>query len=133
MTSTILYVEDNTVNADVMRRRLGKQDVAVHIASDGKAGIQLANELLPDVILMDINMPGMDGVEVMRRLRNARATAHIPIVMVTAHISNRTRAYAEAMGCNGYLLKPVEQSQLLGTLAQFSPVDETQVLSRHSA
>ena len=133
MAATILYVEDNAVNADVMRRRLGNQDVEVHVASDGEAGIQMAKDLQPDVILMDINMPGMDGVEVMRRIRDACGTADIPIVMVTAHISSRTRAYAEAMGCNAYLHKPVEQGQLLAALAEFIPVDTTKVLDRRSA
>jgi len=122
MTIKVLYVEDHPASVDIMRRRLQDQDIQLFVAPNGEAGIDLAHRLKPDLILMDINMPGMNGIEAMSHIRDNRLTRHIPIVLMTVSTSERTRVYAQMMGCDDYLVKPVEQADFLETLAQFLPM-----------
>jgi CheY-like chemotaxis protein len=113
---TILLVEDNEMNRDMLSRRLQKKGYFVIAAEDGEKGQSLAHSLMPDLILMDINLPLMDGLQLTRILKADGATKHIPIIALTAHalVSDRQRAF-EA-GCDDYDTKPVEFGRLSGKI-----------------
>jgi len=113
---TILLVEDNEMNRDMLSRRLQKKGYFVIAAEDGERGQSLARSLMPDLILMDINLPLMDGLQLTRILKADGATKHIPIIALTAHalVSDRQRAF-EA-GCDDYDTKPVEFGRLSGKI-----------------
>jgi CheY-like chemotaxis protein len=104
----ILLVEDNEMNSDMLSRRLQRKGYRVVTAQDGKQGYLLAHSQAPDLILMDISLPAMDGWEVTRRLKADESTRQIPIIALTAHalVSDRQKAF-EA-GCDDYDTKPVE-------------------------
>ena len=108
----ILLVEDNEMNKDMLSRRLERKGYRVITAHDGEQGYLLANVENPDLILMDISLPVMDGLEVTRCLKANEDTRHIPIIALTAHalISDRTKAF-EA-GCDDYDTKPIEFGRL---------------------
>lgn len=108
----ILLVEDNEMNRDMLSRRLERKGYSVLAAPDGEQGYFLACSESPDLILMDISLPIMDGWEVTRRLKANESTRHIPIIVLTAHalVSDREKAF-EA-GCDDYDTKPVEFSRL---------------------
>jgi CheY-like chemotaxis protein len=108
----ILLVEDDETNMDMLSRRLQSKGYCVVRALDGKEGYSLARSESPDLILMDISLPTMDGWEVTRLLKAGQATRHIPIIALTAHslITDREKAY-EA-GCDEYETKPIEFARL---------------------
>lgn len=103
----ILLVEDHPDNVVVYRTILEHYGYRVLTASSGAEGLRLAEEELPDLILMDISLPVMDGCEATRLLKAAERTRHIPVVAVTAHSQAEFRARAEKAGCDGFLVKPV--------------------------
>lgn len=105
---TILYIEDNLANQKLVQRVLERQGYDVHIANDGLEGIALARKTNPHLILMDINLPNMDGKEITTRLRSLPHFAKTPIVALTANSSGNSRAQALAAGCNGFLTKPID-------------------------
>jgi len=111
--SRILLVEDNELNRDMLSRRLMRRGYQVDLAADGKEGLQKAETTLPDLILLDLSLPGMDGWEVLRQLKQHPRMKHIPVVALTAHalVTDRTRAL-EA-GFDDYDIKPVEMPRLL--------------------
>lgn len=113
MPSRILLVEDNANNADMLSRRLSRRGFAVMLASDGHAAIAQAQRDLPDLILMDMGLPALDGWETTRRLRADPTTAGIPIIALTAYalVSDRTKSLDA--GCDEFETKPVEISRLL--------------------
>lgn len=113
----VLYVEDSAQNRDIVRRYL-QGDYEVLEAEDGEYGVERARRDLPDVILMDISLPRMDGLEATMKIKDAPQTAHIPIIALTAHVSKEDRERAKRAGCMEYLTKPVERDVLLGTLRQ---------------
>ncbi|MEL6150528.1 MAG: response regulator [Chloroflexota bacterium] len=120
---TVLYVEDNKVNAELMTRRLRRENIVVMTAENGKAGIESAMRHVPDLILMDFNLPDINGIEVMRRLQKQEDTASIPVVMVTSSTDVAVRHEAYDAGCRGYLLKPlitVELKMMIERLMQSS-------------
>jgi CheY-like chemotaxis protein len=104
----ILLVEDNEMNRDMLSRRLERKGHRVVVAQDGRQGYLLARSERPDLILMDLSLPVMDGWEVTRLLKSNGSTRHIPIIVLTAHalVSDREKAF-EA-GCDDYDTKPVE-------------------------
>ena len=104
----ILLVEDNEMNRDMLSRRLKKKGYRVVLAQDGRQGYLMARSERPDLILMDLSLPVMDGWEVTRLLKATGSTCHIPIIVLTAHalVSDREKAF-EA-GCDDYDTKPVE-------------------------
>ena len=104
---TVLLVEDDRDNREIYRTILEHFGYAVVEAEDGEAAIRLAQEVMPDVILMDVSIPVIDGWEATRRLKGNPATARIPIVALTAHALDADRAMAERVGCAGFLPKPV--------------------------
>jgi CheY-like chemotaxis protein len=108
----ILIVEDNEVSRDMLRKRLERRGYSVVIARDGEQGYSLANSDSPDLILMDISLPGMDGWEVTQLLKAHDATRHIPIIALTAHALVSDRAKASETGCNDYDTKPIEFERL---------------------
>ena len=116
--TTILIVEDNEMNRDMLSRRLVRKGFDVHLAVDGDEGISLAGTLGPDLILMDIALPGIDGYEATRRLKASSGTAHIPVIALTSHAMSGDRDRALAAGCDAYDTKPIDLKMLLsGKLA----------------
>lgn len=109
----ILLVEDNEMNRDMLSRRLIRRSYEVVLAVDGRAGVDLALAEQPDLILMDMSLPVMDGWESTRALRESAATASIPVIALTAHAMASDREKALAAGCDDYDTKPVELPRLL--------------------
>ena len=114
--STILLVEDNDSNRDMLARRLRRRGYCVLIAVDGQQGVHMAKSAMPDLILMDMSLPVLDGWEATRRIKAAVETQDIPIIALTAHVMADDRARALAVGCDDYDTKPVEFSRLLGKI-----------------
>jgi two-component system, cell cycle response regulator DivK len=112
----ILLVEDNEMNRDMLSRRLERKGFTVLIAVDGAVGIQLATSEKPDLILMDMSLPEVDGWEATRRLRAAPDTQAIPIIALTAHAMSDDRDKALAAGCDDYDSKPVDFVRLMGKI-----------------
>ena len=109
----ILIVEDNDMNLDMLTDRLVRRGYEVIGAMDGEAGLAKARSESPDVILMDLGLPGVDGWEVARTLKADEATRHIPILALTAHAMSGDREKALAAGCDDYDTKPIEFARLL--------------------
>lgn len=109
----ILLVEDNEMNRDMLSRRLQRRGFEVFMAFDGEAGIESAESLSPDLILMDMSLPKIDGWEATRRLKANAATQSIPVLALTAHAMEGEREKALAAGCNDYDTKPIELDRLL--------------------
>jgi CheY-like chemotaxis protein len=109
------------MNRDMLARRLEKRGHKVTIAVDGPSGLTLAHSGKPDLILMDMSLPGIDGWEASRQLKADPATAAIPIIALTAHAMAEDREKALAAGCNEYETKPVELTSLLAKIAALLP------------
>lgn len=112
----ILLVEDHELNRDMLSRRLIRRGYTVETAEDGEQGITLATSLLPDVILMDLSLPVIDGWEATRRLKQAEATRHIPILALTAHAMETDRVKALEAGCDDFDTKPIDLERLLSKI-----------------
>ena len=112
----ILIVEDDEMNRDMLSRRLMRRGYDVTIAVDGVEGVRLANERHPDLILMDMSLPEMDGWQAIRELKAADVTATIPVIALTAHAMADDRRRAIEAGCNDFDTKPVELTRLLGKI-----------------
>ncbi|HXW05372.1 MAG TPA: response regulator [Vicinamibacterales bacterium] len=113
---TILVVEDNEMNRDMLIRRLQRRGYAVITAYDGSEGISVARTESPDLILMDMSLPEIDGWEAARQLKADRTTRHIPVIALTAHAMSSDRQKALEAGCDEYETKPVEFLRLLGKI-----------------
>jgi CheY-like chemotaxis protein len=109
----ILLVEDNEMNRDMLSRRLGRRGFAVSIATDGLQGLTATREWSPDLILMDLSLPGIDGWEATRRLKADPMTRSIPIIALTAHAMAGDRERAFDAGCDDYDMKPIDFARLL--------------------
>ena len=112
----ILYVEDNDDNVYMLRGRLTRAGFEVAVATDGAQGVAMAASEAPDLILMDLSLPVLDGWEAARRLKGAPATRPIPIIALSAHAMEGDRAKAIAAGCDDYDTKPVDFPRLLGKI-----------------
>jgi CheY-like chemotaxis protein len=112
----ILYVEDNDDNIYVVKNRLGRAGFTVMAAMDGSQGVAMAAEQQPDLILMDLSLPVLDGWEATRRIKAASATKHIPVIALTAHAMSGDREKALAAGCDDFDTKPIDLSRLLGKI-----------------
>lgn len=110
---TILLVEDNPMNRDMLTRRLVRRGFDVVTAEDGLQGVDVASRDLPDLVLMDMSLPGIDGWEATRRLKAAESTRGIPVIALTAHAMADDRASALAAGCDDFDTKPVDFARLL--------------------
>ena len=115
----ILLVEDNEMNRDMLSRRLTRKGFDVIVAVDGIESLSLAASDRPDLILMDMSLPGMDGWEATRQIKAAPETNHIPVIALTAHAMSDDREKALAAGCDDYDTKPVEWERLLGKIGRF--------------
>jgi CheY-like chemotaxis protein len=112
----ILLVEDQEMNRDMLSRRLKKRGYEVAIAVDGAEGLEKARSEAPDLILMDMSLPVIDGWEATRQLKADEATRGIPVVALTAHAMTTDREKALEAGCDAYETKPVELPRLLETI-----------------
>ena len=112
----ILLVEDNEMNADMLSRRLRKIGHEVHLAPDGEQAVSLTEALRPDLVLMDLSLPVMDGWEATRRLKSADETRSIPVIALTAHALAGERDRALRAGCHDYDTKPVDFVRLLAKI-----------------
>ena len=113
----ILLVEDNEMNRDMLSRRLVRNAHEVSIAIDGQQGVDMAISLRPDLILMDMSLPVIDGWEATRQIRANDVTRKIPVIALTAHAMAGDREKAMEAGCDDYDTKPVEMERLLGKIA----------------
>src|SRR5204863_3552626 len=114
----ILLVEDNEMNRDMLSRRLERKGYEVVVAVDGAEGVSRAETDAPDLILMDMSLPVLDGWEATRRLKAAPGTQAIPVIALTAHAMSGDREKALQAGCDDYDTKPIDLDRLLGKMEQ---------------
>ncbi len=112
----ILIVEDNELNRDMLSRRLKRRGFAVSIAIDGQEGLDMARQLAPRLIILDLSIPIIDGWEVAKRLKGNENTAGIPVIALTSHAMVGDREQALAAGCDEYETKPVQFKRLLSKI-----------------
>jgi CheY-like chemotaxis protein len=112
----ILLVEDNEMNRDMLSRRLARKNYEVILAVDGKEGVVMAGTEAPDLILMDMSLPVVDGWEATRQLKASPETKAIPIIALTAHAMSGDREKAMEAGCDDYDTKPIELARLLAKM-----------------
>jgi len=120
----ILLVEDNEMNRDMLSRRLIRRGFEVVMAVDGQLAIDMAGSEMPDLILMDISLPVVNGWDATRAIRANESTARIPIIALTANANESDRAAALAAGCNDYDTKPVDVVRLLEKINALLPGSE---------
>jgi CheY-like chemotaxis protein len=117
--AVILVVEDDEANQELVTRFLRRAGHRVFHATDGMSGVRAALEGIPDLIVMDLGLPGMDGWEAARRIRSNPATAHIPIIALTAHTLSEDVQKARQAGCDAYETKPVVYQRLMQKIEGF--------------
>ena len=121
MAARVLYVEDNDDNIYLLTRRLKRSGYEVLVAKDGQEAIDMAIAQMPDLILMDLNLPVIDGWEATRRLKAMARLRDIPIIALTSHAMAGDREKALAAGCNDYDIKPVDFSRLQAKMTALLP------------
>jgi two-component system cell cycle response regulator DivK len=119
MGAKILYIEDNPENRLLVNRILLVEDYIVFEAEDGPTGIQIALREMPDLILMDMNLPDMDGYEVTRQVRSYPELRHIPVIAMTANAMHGDREKTLDAGCDGYISKPIDVDTLPTQVAKY--------------
>jgi two-component system cell cycle response regulator DivK len=119
MAYRILYVEDNFQNKRLVRKILTARGYEILEADDGLTGVEIATKEIPDLILMDISLPGIDGVEATQRIKAYQDTAQIPVIALTANAMRGDRERFIAAGCDDYLPKPISTSDLLSLIGEF--------------
>ncbi len=117
--ATILYIEDNLANRELVKRVLEVEGYRVVEAEDGPTGLQRALECKPDLILMDINLPEIDGLTLTARLRQIEELQNVPIIALTANVMKGDRERTLAAGCDGYIRKPVDIDELPVQIARY--------------
>lgn len=115
----VLYIEDNPDNRLLVYRVLKADGFIVHGVPDGPAGLEFVQEQIPDLILMDINLPHIDGYTMTTRLKEIDALAHVPIIALTANVMKGDREKTIAAGCDGYIQKPINVDRLADQLRAF--------------
>ena len=123
--SKILLVEDNEMNRDMLARRLQRRGFEVATAVDGREGVESARATIPDLVLMDMSLPEIDGWEATRLLKADESTRHIPIIALTAHAMPEDRDKAMAAGCDEYDSKPVDLNRLLEKIQRLCDAQAT--------
>ena len=118
---TILYVEDNEFNRKIVRQLLSRTTYRLIEATDGEAGVAMAREALPDLVLMDVQLPKMSGLDATRAIRADPATATIPVLVVTSFALSGDDQRAMAAGASGYLAKPYSPRDLLALIRKLVP------------
>jgi two-component system, cell cycle response regulator DivK len=121
MKRRILMIEDTEDNRQILRDLMATTDYHLLEADDGPTGIAMASRERPDLILMDIQLPGIDGYEVTRRIKADPALQHIPIIAVTSYALSGDEAKVRAAGCDAYVAKPFSPRQLLAKVREFLP------------
>lgn len=114
--TTLLLVEDNEMNRDAISRLLERRGFTVLMAVDGEEGVRICRERLPDLVLMDLGLPGMDGFEATRQIKADPVTARIPVVALTARVLTSDQEAAFAAGCDDYDTKPADLVRLVGKI-----------------
>jgi two-component system cell cycle response regulator DivK len=109
----ILIAEDQIDNREILARRLERKGHELHLAENGAEALEMAPKLMPDLVLMDVSLPIMSGVEATRRLKQSPDTASIPVIILTAHALPSVRLECEAAGCDGFATKPLDFPALL--------------------
>jgi CheY-like chemotaxis protein len=117
----ILIVEDNEMNRDMLSRRLARQGFEVALAVDGKQGVEMASSEKPDLILMDMSLPIMNGWEATEKVKSNPATKNIPVIALTAHAMAEDKEKCIAAGCNDFDTKPVDLPRLLEKIKALLP------------
>ena len=117
--ATILIVEDNEMNRDMLSRRLQRRGYDVLLAVDGAQGLEMAVADSPDLILMDLSLPKVDGWQATRELKASADTRSIPIIILSAHALDHERATALATGCDDFDVKPIDFARLLSKIERF--------------
>jgi CheY-like chemotaxis protein len=117
----ILYVEDNDDNVYVVRQRLGRLGFTILVATDGEQGVAMAASEKPDLILMDLRLPVLDGWEATRRLKAAAETKDIPVIALSAHAMSGDREKALEAGCEDYDIKPIDFNRLRAKIQALLP------------
>jgi CheY-like chemotaxis protein len=117
----ILYAEDNDDNVFILKARLTRAGFTVLIAADGAQAVAMAMTEQPDMILMDLSLPVLDGWEATRKIKSAAATRHIPVIALTAHAMTGDREKALAAGCDDFDTKPIELQRLFGKIQALAP------------
>ncbi len=112
----ILIVEDNEMNREVLSRLLARRGLDVCLAENGAEAVESALRHAPDIILMDLNLPVMDGWEATRRIKSAPETRHIPVLCITAHAMSEDRERGRVAGCDEYETKPIEFERILAKI-----------------
>ncbi len=136
----ILSIEDNADNRLLVRRLLENRGIRVVDAADGDEGVRLARELNPDLVLLDLNLPGMDGHEIATLLKDGGATQRIPVIALTARVMEGDQQRAVVAGCDGYIPKPIDVDTFVDTVVEYyagrrdriSPDRELEELRRYS-
>lgn len=111
--TTILLVEDNELNRDMLSRRLSRKGFEVQFALDGQEAVEKAKTLMPDLVLMDIGLPVLDGYDATRAIKSDDSTKSIPVIALTAHAMAEDRKQCLDAGCNDFDTKPIDLSRLL--------------------
>lgn len=119
----VLIVEDDEMNRDMLSRRLERRGFSVAIAKDGRQGVEMARSEKPDLVLMDMSLPVMDGWSATRAIKADPELSEIPVIALTAHAMEGDREKALAAGCDEYDTKPVDLPRLLGKMQKFLPVE----------
>jgi len=119
MSATILYIEDNFDNRMLVRRVLEAEGYRVVEAEDGAQGIEWLESETPDLVLMDINLPEIDGYEVTKRFKQLPSMARVPVIAMTANVMKGDRERTLAAGCDGYIPKPIDIDALPSQIARF--------------
>jgi CheY-like chemotaxis protein len=117
----LLLVEDNEMNRDMLSRRLIRRGYEVAVAVDGAQGVAMAQSEKPDLVLMDLSLPGIDGWEATRRIKAGAETKHLPVIGLTAHAMAGDREKALEAGCDDYDTKPIELERLIGKIESLLP------------
>jgi two-component system, cell cycle response regulator DivK len=127
MTITILYIEDNPLNRRLVRKLLTTKGYQVLEAIDGLTGLEMIRTEKPDLVLLDVNLPGIDGLDIVKQLRTMPEIAHTPVIALTANSMHGDRERCLAAGCDAYLAKPIARQELYNMLHRFlakKPVKE---------
>lgn len=119
MNTRVMLVEDNQMNSRLVEYVLNRDGFTVSVMADAEQAIRAAADDPPDIMLMDIQLPGMDGLEATRQLKKNPVTAKIPIVAITAHAMTGDEERIRAAGCEGYISKPIDTRELAKTLRKY--------------
>ncbi|MEL6402766.1 MAG: response regulator [Chloroflexota bacterium] len=123
MTMTILYIEDNPLNMRLVRKLIQSYGYNMIEAMDGITGLDMIRTQQPDLVLVDVNLPGMDGLEIARTAKQDDTIAHIPMIALTANAMHGDRERCLEAGCDAYIAKPIARQELRNTIARFCPPD----------